>query len=135
MPVLWRFDPASKLLCVVWILPFFVLAYVLIGYGSRTGRAVSNASRLDLALLVLERAYNDYVWRADFPDGDEVGIISCQDGSSARFWFRSHHFTHDDGSEIFMSGYYCCEVQLPEWSPDFLNDLRAFIQQHDGISP
>lgn len=136
--------PASQLLCVVRMLSLFVLACALMGCGSRAYREVKRASRLDPASLVLERAYNDYVRRAHLSDGTEVGIISCRDGSSARFWFRSHHLTRDDGgtwfrfsdgTEIFMSGYFCCEVQLPERPLDSLNDLRAFIQQHDGISP
>ena len=77
-------------------------------------------------------------------DGTEAGIISCRDGSSSRFWFRSHHLTHDDGGtlfrfsdgiDLFMSGWFCCEVQLPEQQLASLVELRAFIREHDGISP
>jgi hypothetical protein len=92
----------------------------------------------------LQRGYNDYVRRAILTDGTEVGIITCRDGSSSRYWFRSHHLTHDDGgtlfrlsdgSEVFMSGWFCCEVQLPEQQLASLVELRAFIREHHGVSP
>jgi hypothetical protein len=58
---------------------------------------VERASTSNPASLSLERAYNDYVRRAILADGTEAGIISCRDGSSSRYWFRSHHLTRDDG--------------------------------------
>jgi len=102
------------------------------------------STKSDPTSLALELAFNDYVRRAILADGTEAGIISCRDGSSSRFWFRSHHLTHDnggtlfrfsDGTELFMSGYFCCEVQLPEQQLASLVELRAFIREHDGVSP
>ena len=119
-------------------------AAILTGCGSRAQREVRRASASDPASLSLERGYNDYVRRASLADGTEAGIISCRDGSSSRYWFRSHHLTHDDGgtlfrlsdgSEVFMSGWFCCEVQLPEQQLASLTELRAFIREHDGVSP
>ncbi|MBI1369818.1 MAG: hypothetical protein GC162_14325 [Planctomycetes bacterium] len=118
-------------------------AVILAGCSSNAQREVQRASSSDPASLTLERGYNDYVRRAILADGTEAGIISCRDGSSSRFWFRSHHLTHDDGatlfrfsdgSEVFLAGYFCCEVQLPEQQLASLGDLRAFIRQHDGVS-
>lgn len=94
--------------------------------------------------MKLEPAYNDYVRRAFLPDGSETGVIQLKDGSSARYWFRSHHqskdlggtiFAMSDGSEKFMSGCFCCEVQLPETQLASLDALRAFIRSADGERP
>ncbi len=90
-------------------------AAILTGCASRSQREVERASATsDPASLTLDRGYNDYVRRAILTDGTEAGIISCRDGSSSRFWFRSHHLTHDDGgtlfrfsdgTQVFMSGF------------------------------
>ena len=124
---------------------FITFAAILAGCASRAQREVERVSAAsDPASLTLERGYNDYVRRARLADGTEAGIISCRDGSSSRFWFRSHHLTHDDGAtlfrfsdgtELFMAGWFCCEVQLPEQQLASLVELRAFIREHDGISP
>lgn len=120
------------------------LAAVLTGCGSRAQREVERASAADPASLALGPGYNDYVRRAFLPDLTEAGIITCRDGSSSRYWFRSHHLTHDDGGtlfrfsdgrRIFMSGWFCCEVQLPEQQLASLAELEAFIRRYDGISP
>jgi hypothetical protein len=67
-----------------------------------------------------------------------------KDGSSAKYWFRSHHlsddlggtiFTMSDVSQRFMSGYFCCEVQLPDTQLASLDELRAFIREVDGERP
>jgi hypothetical protein len=121
------------------------LAAILTGCASRTQRELQRISAAsDPAALSLEQGYNDYVRRAILADGTEAGIICCRDGSFSRFWFRSHHLTRDDGgtffrfsdsTAVFMSGYFCCEVQLPEQQMATLDDLRAFIQKHHGVSP
>jgi hypothetical protein len=94
--------------------------------------------------MKLEAAYNDYARRAILPDGTETGVVQLKDGSTAKYWFRSHHQSNDlgttifamsDGSERFMSGYFCCEVQLPDKQPASLDELRAFIDQADGQRP
>ena len=98
----------------------------------------------DPASLSLEPGYNDYVRRKFLPDRTETGVITCRDGSSSCYWFRSHHLTDDDGgtlfrlsdgTELFMTGCFCCEVQLPEQQLASLSDLRAFIRENDGVSP
>jgi hypothetical protein len=94
--------------------------------------------------MKLDVAYNDYARRTILPDGTETGVIQFKDGSSAKFWFRSHHLSKDlggtifamsDGSEKFMSGYFCCEVQLPNAQLASLDELRAFIRSADGVRP
>jgi hypothetical protein len=121
------------------------VAVVLTGCASRTERELQRISMTsDPASLSLEQGYNVYVRRAVLADGTEAGIINCLDGSSSRFWFRSHHLTHDeggtlfrfsDGTGAFMAGYFCCEVQLPDQQIASLSDLRTFIQQNHGVSP
>ena len=127
------------------ILLLITFAVLVSGCASRTRsdlERISTAS--DPTSLNLAPAFNDYVRRAILADGTEAGIISCRDGSSSRFWFHSHHLTHDDGgtlfrfsdgTELFMSGYFCCEVQLPEQQLASLVELRAFIREHHGVSP
>jgi hypothetical protein len=115
------------------------------GCGSHTRSDLERISAAsDPASLTLAPAFNDYVRRVILADGTETGIISCRDASSSRYWFRSHHLTHDDGgtlfrfsdgTAIFMSGYFCCEVQLPEEQLASLAQLQAFIREHDGINP
>lgn len=127
------------------LITFIAFAALLIGCTSRSQREAERVSATsDPASLSLERGYNDYVRRIILTDGTETGIIMCRDGSSSRFWFRSHHLTRDvggtlfrfsDGTEVFMSGYFCCEVQLPEPQLASLAELRTFIQKHDGFHP
>jgi len=117
----------------------------LVACGSSTRHALELASdQHDPAVIPLETAFNDYVRRAILEGGTETGIIKLADGSSARFWFRSHHLTGDlggalfkcsDNSEIFISGYFCCEVQLPEKQLASLDELRAFLKEIDGAPP
>ena len=121
------------------------LVVTLAGCVSRSQREVEQVSATcDPTSISLASAFNDYVRRAVLPDGTEVGVISCRDGSSSRFWFRSHHLTRDDGctlfrfsdgTHVFMTGFFCCEVQLPEQRPASVAELRGFIREHDGISP
>lgn len=105
-------------------------------------KAVSAAN--DPNSSALEEGYNSYVRRAFLVDHTEIGLISMKDGSWSKYWFRSHHHTGDsggtlfrlsDGTEIFMAGYFCCEVQLPEGQLESLQALRTFVSQHDGWNP
>lgn len=123
-----------------------LIAFVVLLSGcSRTRSDLERISAAsDPSSLTLERGYNDYVSRTSLADGTEAGIISCRDGSSSLYWFRSHHLTDDDGgtlfrfsdgTALFMSGGFCCEVQLPEQQLASLTELRAFIQQNDGLRP
>jgi hypothetical protein len=133
------------MLAVMRTLLVIAFAAILTGCASSTHRELRRISAAsDPASLSLEKGFNDYVHRTILADGTEAGIIRCRDGSSSHFWFRSHHLTRDDGgtlfrfsdgTEVFMSGYFCCEVQLPEQQIASLGDLRAFIRQRHGISP
>lgn len=126
-------------------LALLVLLALLAGCGSPTRRELEQiGDRSDPRSLALVPGYNDYVQRAVLADGTEAGVISFRDGSSSRYWFRSHHLTDDmggtlfrlsDGTELFMSGWFCCEVQLPEQQLSSLDALREFICENDGISP
>jgi len=135
----------NRLLRVMRTLLLITFAVLVSGCASHT---LSDLERISTASdptsLTLAPAFNDYVRRAVLADGTETGTISCRDGSSSRYWFRSHHLTHDDGgtlfrfsdgTQVFMSGYFCCEVELPEPQLASLVELRAFIREHDGISP
>lgn len=73
-----------------------------------------------------------------------MGIIKCKDGSSSKYWFRSAHLTGDlgatlfhlsDGTQLLMSGGFCCEVQLPKDQLASLDDLRAFVKKNDRVKP
>ena len=133
------------MLGVMRTLLLIALAVLVSGCASHTRRdleRISNASVSEVGSDVA--AFNDYVQRAILADGTEAGVIRCRDGSSSRYWFRSHHLTHDDGgtlfrfsdgTELFMSGWFCCEVQLPEQQLASLVELRAFIREHHGVSP
>jgi hypothetical protein len=92
----------------------------------------------------LHKGYNDYVRCVHLENGIETGIITCQDGSTSDYWFLTHHISKDkggtlfrfsDGSEVYMTGYFCCEVQLPEQPFASLSELRDFIQKRDGTGP
>jgi hypothetical protein len=97
--------------------------------------------------MTLDRAFNNYVRSTHLKDGTETGIITFADGDSACFWFLSHHLADDvediggtffkssDGSTAFMSGYFCCELQLPDKQLASLVELRSFIKTYDGVHP
>ena len=98
----------------------------------------------DPSTLTLEPGYNHYVQRVILKDGTEVGIIQMKDGSTSKYWFRSHHLVDDiggtwfkmsDGTTTYMAGWFCCEVQLPEKQIGSLDELKSFIREHHGISP
>ncbi|MBW2561790.1 MAG: hypothetical protein JRE40_13175 [Deltaproteobacteria bacterium] len=104
--------------------------------------------KLDPAKLTLEQGYNSYVQRIVLPEDEiETGIIKFKDGSSSKFWFRSHHFVDEidgiggtwfkmiDGKEKYMAGYFCCELQLPDEQLSSLKELTEFIKKHHGTSP
>lgn len=122
-----------------------MLLLVVVGCEAPSRRELARISAsTDPADLELGPGFNDYVGRTILADGTEVGVIHLADGSSSRFWFRSHHLTGDeggtvfrlsDGTELFMSGYFCCEVQLPAEQLGSLDELRAFVRDHDGLSP
>jgi hypothetical protein len=93
---------------------------------------------------ILKKGYNSYVHRAFLKDGTELGIIQMKDGSSSKYWFRSHHHADDmggtwffmsDGTKAYMAGWFCCELQLPEQQFESLADLKKFIKKYHRIKP
>ena len=127
------------------LLPLVAIAGLLVACQSSTFRKLKATSRVtDPAVITLQEGFNDYVRCARLDDGTQIGMIQCRDGSSSRYWFRSHHLTGDDGgtlfrfsdgTEHFMVGGFCCEVQLPQQQLASLAELQAFIRKKDGISP
>lgn len=102
------------------------------------------STQQDPSRLKLEQAFNTYVQRAFLEDKTEIGIIQFADGSSSKYWFRSHHmctdmggtwFSMSDGSKMYMPGWFCCEVQLPEKQMASLKELRAYIKDYGGKKP
>ena len=96
------------------------------------------------ANLKLTKGYDDYTERTFLSDRTELGVISLKDGNTSKYCFRSHHLCDDiggtwfemsDGQRIYMSGWFCCEVQLPHERPESLSALRSFIAQHNGVGP
>lgn len=112
---------------------------------SATMQALKNIARdNDPAKLSLEEGFNKYVRRTQLNGLTETGIITLKDGSSSKYWFQSHHLTKDaggtwfvmsDGQEMFMAGWFCCEVQLPDEQLESLPALRQFIRKHHDIAP
>lgn len=124
---------------------FIAAVGVLVGCSTSTQRELERITAVsDPAALALEQGYNDYVHRSFLPGGIETGVIQCEDGASSKYWFRSHHLSDDmggtlfhfsDGTKVFMSGWFCCEVQLPDRQFASLAQLRAFIREHNGTGP
>ena len=94
--------------------------------------------------LKLEKAYNPYVTNTFLDDGTEVGIIQLKDASNVKYWFKSHHITNDfggtlfqfnNGNNIYMKGFFCCEVQLPNKQSLSKKELMKFIKYNNNIRP
>ena len=138
----------SRAIDAAWTGGAAFLLFVMLMAGCNrypTKEPLEQTSRAcDPAKLQLAEGYNDYVQRTFLADGTEVGVISLKDGSTAKYWFRSHHMCKDiggtwfelsDGTRVYMAGFFCCEVQLPEPQLESLDALRAFIKQGDGVQP
>ncbi len=76
----------------------------------------------------------------------EAGLVSLGDGSLVRYWFCSHHLVDDgdlgatlfrlpDGTDLWMDGYFCCEMDPPEESLVSVATFRSFAAAMDGKSP
>ena len=98
----------------------------------------------DPSSLKLKQGYTTYVKYTHLEDGTNLGIIQMKDDSWSKYWFWSHHITDDmggtwfvmsDGKKIYMAGYFCCEIILPEKQFENLGELRNFIKGHHGKSP
>lgn len=121
-----------------------VLILLLAGCTSKAQRELERISRERRTPMPSAAPFNDYVRCGILPDGTETGVIDLADGSTAEYWFRSYRLTGDlggtlfrlsDGSTLFMAGYFCCEVKLPEKQLASLDELRAFVRRHDGVRP
>ncbi len=86
------------------------------------------------------------VRRTQLQDNIEAGLIILGDGARVRYWFCSHHlveggdlgatlFRLPDGSDLWMDGYFCCEMDPPEESLVSVAALRSFAAPKDGQSP
>gem|GEM_PF-1415050 len=84
--------------------------------------------------------------RTQLKDNIEAGLITLGDGARVRYWFCSHHlveggdlgaplFRLPDGSNLWMDGYFCCEIDPPEDSLVSVVALRSFAEAMDGQSP
>ena len=92
--------------------------------------------------MPLGKGFNFYVQRhRPIKDLSEVGIITLNDGSIVKYWFVSHHqardmggtlFRFEDGKEIFISGYFCCELTLPEEGFSSIPALQSFLVANHG---
>ena len=98
----------------------------------------------DPSSMQLQQGPYSYAKRASLEDGTELGIIWMKDGSSSKYWFRSHHLVNDiggtwfsmsDGRKMYMAGYSCCEIALPKEQFESLSDLRKFVRKHHGRIP
>lgn len=121
-----------------------ILISIIFGCNSTRETLRASADKHDPTKAELEPAYNSYVRRSFLPDNTEYGIINIKDGSSAKYWFKSHHLTDDmggtwfdmsDGTTTYAQGCFCCEVQLPEAQLSDLVALKKFIEKCDGTRP
>lgn len=90
----------------------------------------------------LKPGYGKNVKR-EFKDGIEYGIITLKDNSIVKYYCLSHHlvagkggtlFELPDGKTEFISGVFCCEMQLDS----IYSDVGSFIQDmrlYDGVAP
>ena len=112
--------------------------------GSTRAQLERISALSDPASLPLSRGYNDYVQCCSLADGTEAGVVKFADGQTARYWFRSHHLTNDiggtlfllsDNTRLYLAGWFCCEVQLPERQLLSSAHLREFVRDHQGVAP
>ncbi len=105
------------------------------------------SARHDPASVVLELPGTlASIRRTQLKDNIEAGLITLGDGARVRYWFCSHHlvragdpgatlFRLPDGSDLWMDGYFCCEMDPPEESLVSVAALRSFAPAMDGQSP
>jgi len=126
---------------------FLLLSFILFCLGCSSDPTKSTLKRIsednDPSSLKLEDGYA-YVRRTFLKDGTELGIIQIRNGSSSKYWFRSHHLSDDiggtwfsmsDGESEYMAGFFCCEAIFPGKQFENLDDLRGFIKKHHGTNP
>ena len=123
----------------------FISLILTTGCGRDCRKYLNEVSKqFDPAKLELNQGFNTYVRRTHTEKGVELGYIVFADGDRAKFWFWSHHLSGDmgctlfefsDEKRIYMDGWFCCEVQLPETQLKSKAELKAFIHEHNGMSP
>lgn len=126
---------------------YLIFVFVLFGCTKYTTKKplYEISQRIDPSILTLEQGFNYYVQRKIlYADKVETGIIKFKDGSSSKYWFRSHHLSDDmggtwfemsNGTKEYLAGYFCCEVQLPKDQMGSLIELNQFIKKHHRIRP
>ena len=122
-----------------------ILAVGLCGCRENAREKVTEAAReYDPKALDLHEGFNDYVRCSREVPELEIGVITLGDRDEVRYWFASHHATRDqgctrfeysDGSERFLDGAFCCEVQLAEVQPANRTQLDAFLDSREGVRP
>ncbi|MFN9408665.1 MAG: hypothetical protein ACK6AY_05035 [Akkermansiaceae bacterium] len=84
---------------------------------------------------------NDYIRRMSLSGGIDCGIVTMKDGEEVKYWFLSHHGSGDQGHARFefpggrvrmMTGYFCCEVMLPQDEFLSVDEFDAFLVKVDG---
>jgi len=124
-----------------------LMAVLICGCGrsERSRKSVDRASvASDPEKLALVKGFNSYVRVAREVRDCEVGVIELGDGERVKYWFVSHHQSHDwgctkflfaDGTVRYLDGAFCCEVQLADAQPKDRAGLNAFLDTREGINP
>lgn len=129
---------AIKILC-----PAIPLALASCSKPSTKADLAAIMKTHDPATATLE-ALDVHQRKTTLSDQTELGILTLGDGSHAKYWFRSHHLTKgsggtwfllDSGERIYMTGYFCCEVDIPATDLASPTSLKAFIAKNDGRQP
>lgn len=115
---------------------------------TQSRRQVLLASSLqDPSAMVLELPGPQVsIRRTPLTNNIEAGLITLGDGTRVRYWFCSHHlvgagdpgaalFRLPDGSDLWMDGYFCCEMDPPREALVSLTALRSFVSAMDGQRP
>jgi len=147
----------SRLVAFFWKPRWIAAGFVLIGlvavavwyWGSPQSRRMVQlaASLHDPSAMVLELpGAHASIRRTQLKDHIEAGLITLGDGARVRYWFCSHHlveggdlgatlFRLPDGTDLWMDGYFCCEMDPPEESLVSVTALRSFAAAMDGLNP
>lgn len=125
-----------------------LLMAVLVCGCARRERSRSRVDRASVTWepekLELVKGFNSYVRVGKDVRDCEVGVIQIANGERVKFWFVSHHQSHDwgctkflfsDGTVRYLDGAFCCEVQLASEQPKDRAGLNAFLDTREGINP
>ncbi len=146
-----QYDPlisTSRMLRAFHTVLMIFVAGLLVGCSSQTERDLRVLSKMidpatTTTLTVMDWS-PAYVKRTSLPDLTEIGIVTCTDGGTAKYWFRSHHLAEDlggtlfqfsDGRVMFQEGWSCCNLEIPATPFATLDELAAYVKKYDGVSP